>query len=207
MPNNELLMNKVILASGNNGKLQELREILDDLPFELVAQPKTLEFEVEETGTTFIENAIIKARHAARLSGLPAIADDSGLMIEALNGEPGINTARYAGINCNSQENMDLILKNLLPFKEKNKRKATFVCALVYMQSDKDSLPIIAVGQWHGAITRKKHGDTGFGYDPIFWDFKYKMTAAQMPNKLKTKLSHRGKACRKLEIKLKETFA
>ncbi len=200
-------MNKVILASGNTGKLKELQDILSDLPFELVPQPKTHEYEVEETGTTFIENAIIKARHASALSGLPAIADDSGLVIEALNGEPGIKTARYAGVGCSTQENMDLILKRLKPYDKKQQRKATFVCALVYMRSASDPLPVIAVGQWHGAITREKHGDAGFGYDPVFWDFDYKMTSAQMPKTLKTKLSHRGKACRKLLQKLKRVIA
>lgn len=199
-------MRKVILASGNKGKLKELQEILNDLPFELIPQPKTVEYEVEETGTTFIENAIIKARHAAQLSGMPAIADDSGLVIRALNGEPGIKTARYAGIGCTPQDNMDLILAKLKPFDDKNQRKATFVCALVYMRSANDPLPVIAVGQWHGAITREKHGDAGFGYDPVFWDFNYKMTAAQMPKELKTQLSHRGKACRKLEKKLKKIW-
>ena len=195
-------MNKVILASGNKGKLKELQDILGHLPFELAPQPKTSKYEVEETGTTFIENAIIKARHASTLSGLPSIADDSGLVIGALNGEPGIKTARYAGVDCSPQDNMDLILKKLKPYDQKEQRKATFVCALVYMRSANDPLPVIAVGQWHGAITREKHGDEGFGYDPVFWDFKYKMTAAQMSKKLKTKLSHRGKACRKLENKL-----
>lgn len=199
-------MNKVILASGNVGKLRELQEILSGLPFELVPQPKTVEYEVEETGTTFIENAIIKARHASALSGLPAIADDSGLVIESLNGEPGIKTARYAGVGCSPQDNMDLILKKLKPFDEKEQRKATFVCALVYMRRADDPLPVIAVGQWHGAITREKHGDAGFGYDPVFWDFEYKMTAAQMPKDLKTQLSHRGKACRKLEKKLRRLW-
>lgn len=199
-------MGKVILASGNKGKLLELQEILVGLPFDLIPQPKTAEYEVEETGTTFVENAIIKARHAAHLSGMPAIADDSGLVIEALNGEPGIKTARYAGGNCSPQENMDLILKKLQQFNKKQHRKATFVCALVYMRSADDPLPVIAVGQWHGAITREKHGEAGFGYDPVFWDFKHKMTAAQMPKELKTELSHRGKACRKLEKKLKNMF-
>jgi XTP/dITP diphosphohydrolase len=201
------MKNKVILASGNQGKLHELQEILSDLPFELVPQPKTSEYEVEETGTTFIENAIIKARHAAKLSGMPAIADDSGLVIQALKGEPGIKTARYAGIDCTPQDNMDLILEKLKHLAGKKDRKATFVCALVYMRSANDPLPVIAVGQWHGAITRKKHGEAGFGYDPIFWDFKHKMTAAQMPKALKTRLSHRGKACRKLEQKLKKVIA
>ena len=197
-------MKKVILASGNKGKLKELQSILADFAVELVPQPQTEEYEVEETGTTFVENAIIKARHASALSGFPAIADDSGLVIEALNGEPGVKTARYAGIGCSAQDNMDLILKKLKLYDDKDQRKATFVCALVYMRSANDPLPIIAVGQWHGAITREKHGDKGFGYDPVFWDFKHKMTAAQMPKELKTKLSHRGQACRKLEKKLKK---
>jgi len=195
-------MNKIILASGNKGKLQELQTILADFAIELMPQPKTPEYEVEETGTTFIENAIIKARHACALSGLPSIADDSGLVIKALNGEPGVRTARYAGIGCSAQDNMDLILEKLKPYDDKEQRKATFVCALVYMRSAKDPLPIIAVGQWHGAITREKHGDKGFGYDPVFWDFKHKQTAAQMPNALKTQLSHRGQACVKLKSKL-----
>jgi XTP/dITP diphosphohydrolase len=199
-------MRKVILASGNKGKLQELQDILVDLPFDLIPQPKTKEYDIEETGTTFIENAIIKARHAAQLSGLPAIADDSGLVIDALMGEPGIKTARYAGVDCSPQDNMDLILKKLKPFDDKKQRTATFVCALVYMRSASDPLPVIAVGQWHGAITREKHGIAGFGYDPVFWDFKHKMTAAQMPKSLKTKLSHRGKACRKLQMKLSKLW-
>ncbi len=195
-------MDKVILASGNQGKLLELQDILSGLPFELVPQPTTHEYEIEETGTTFVENAIIKARHAAKLSGMPAIADDSGLVIKSLNGEPGIKTARYAGVGCSPQDNMDLILKRLNPFEKRSQRKATFVCALVYLRSAADPLPVIAVGQWHGAITREKHGDAGFGYDPVFWDFKHKLTAAQMPKQLKTQLSHRGKACRKLKKKL-----
>jgi len=199
-------MKKVILASGNKGKLKELQSILADFAVELTPQPNTEEYEVDETGTTFVENAIIKARHASALSGLPSIADDSGLVIEALNGEPGVKTARYAGVGCSAQENMDLILKKLKPYDNKDQRKATFVCALVFMRSANDPLPIIAVGQWHGAITREKHGDKGFGYDPVFWDFKHKMTAAQMPKELKTKLSHRGQACRKLFKNLKKYY-
>ncbi len=195
---------KVILASGNKGKLLELQEILHDLPFELLPQAQTSAYHIEETGTTFVENAIIKARHAAELSGLPAIADDSGLVIAALNGEPGIKTARYAGENSGGQDNMDKILRKLKPFAKKRQRQATFVCALVYMRNAQDPLPIIAIGQWHGAITRQKHGLHGFGYDPVFWDFKHKMTAAQMPKSLKSKLSHRGKACKKLKQKLKK---
>lgn len=195
-------MRKIILASGNEGKLKELQSILVGLNVDLLPQPKTKEYEVEETGTTFIENAIIKARHACMLSGLPSIADDSGLVVDALDGQPGVHTARYAGANCNQVDNMELILKNLLPFKNIEQRRATFICALVFMQSEVDPLPIIAVGQWHGAIVKKPIGLGGFGYDPIFWDFKNKMTAAQMTKGLKTKLSHRGQACNKLKTKL-----
>lgn len=199
-------MQKVILASGNKGKLLELKEILADLPFELIPQPASVDYSVEETGTTFIENAIIKARHAACLSGMPAIADDSGLIIESLDGKPGIKTARFAGEESTSQENIDLILEKLKPYNDKTQRKATFVSALVYMRSCDDPLPIIAVGEWHGAITRKKHGNAGFGYDPVFWNFEHKMTAAQMPKSLKTKLSHRGQACKILKSKLSKLW-
>lgn len=199
-------MLKVILASGNQGKLKELQSILVDLDVELIAQPKTSEYDVEETGTTFVENAIIKARHACALSGLPAIADDSGLVIDALDGEPGVKTARYAGVDCDSQDNMELVLTNLTQYKSLEQRRATFVCALVYMRSARDPLPIIAVGQWHGAMALEKSGAKGFGYDPLFWDFKNQMTSAQMPRELKAQLSHRGQACRKLLEKLRKVI-
>jgi XTP/dITP diphosphohydrolase len=192
-------MNKIILASGNKGKLIELQNILADLNVELLPQPSTSEYDVEETGTTFIENAIIKARHASALSGLPSIADDSGLVVNALSGAPGVRTARYAGAECSSQDNMELILNNLSEYKDIKQRRATFVCALVYMRSANDPLPIIAVGEWHGAIALKKSGGDGFGYDPLFWDFENEITAAKMPSQLKAQLSHRGQACRFLK--------
>ena len=195
-------MNKIILASGNKGKLKELQNILADLNVELLPQPGTSEYDVEETGTTFIENAIIKARHASALSGLPSIADDSGLVVNALSGAPGVRTARYAGVGCSSQDNMDLILNNLSAYTSLEQRRATFVCALVYMRSANDPLPIIAVGQWHGAIALKKSGVDGFGYDPLFWDFENKMTAAEMPCQLKAQMSHRGQACHLLKQQL-----
>jgi XTP/dITP diphosphohydrolase len=195
-------MKKVILASGNKGKLSELQSYLTRLNIELIPQPKTLEYEVEETGTTFVENAIIKARHAAKLSGLPVIADDSGLMIDALDFQPGVYTARYAGVGCSSQDNIDLILKNLKSYPDLEQRKATFICVLVYMESAIDPLPVISLGTWRGAIYPKMMGESGFGYDPIFWDFKNQMTAAQMSKELKSSLSHRGQACRKLLKKL-----
>jgi XTP/dITP diphosphohydrolase len=192
-------MSKIILASGNKGKLIELQSILADLNVDLQPQPDTADYEVEETGTTFVENAIIKARHASALSGLPSIADDSGLVVNALDGAPGVRTARYAGAECSSQDNMELILTNLSIFKNLEQRRATFVCALVYMRSANDPLPIIAVGQWHGAIALEKSGVEGFGYDPLFWDFENKITAAEMPSQLKAQLSHRGQACHLLK--------
>jgi XTP/dITP diphosphohydrolase len=192
-------MSEIILASGNKGKLRELQIILADLNVELLPQPSTSEYGVEETGTTFIENAIIKARNASALSGLPSIADDSGLVVNALGGAPGVKTARYAGAGCSSNDNMELILNNLSEYKNLEQRRATFVCALVYMCSANDPLPIIAVGHWHGAIALEKSGADGFGYDPLFWDFDNQMTAAEMPSQLKANLSHRGQACIKLK--------
>ena len=200
-------LRKVLLASGNKGKLNELQSILADLQVELLAQPQTAEYDVEETGTTFVENAIIKARHTCALSGLPCIADDSGLVVDVLGGEPGVKTARYAGVGCDSNDNMQLILSNLSEYKHLEQRRATFVCALVYMRSAKDPLPIIAIGQWHGAIALEKTGVEGFGYDPLFWDFEHQMTSAQMSKELKSQLSHRGQACRKLLERLRKVIA
>jgi XTP/dITP diphosphohydrolase len=195
---------RVILASGNKGKLLELQAILGDLSMELIPQPQTNEYEVEETGTTFVENAIIKARHASRLSGLPSIADDSGLIVERLLGMPGVNTARYAGSNCSSSDNIKLLLKNLAPHTELKHRVATFICVLVYLKSANDPLPVIAIGQWQGAIATATSGEDGFGYDPVFWDFESGMTAAQMTKQQKSQCSHRGKACRLLKQKLNQ---
>ena len=200
------MIQKVILASGNQGKLLELQETLKDLPFELTPQPDTPKYDVEETGTTFVENAIIKARNASMLSGMPAIADDSGLIIYALGGEPGVKTARYAGSGCSSQENMDLVLSRLQQYKELEQRRATFICVLVYLRCATDPLPVIVTGQWSGAIAQKKHGEDGFGYDPLFWDFTQNMTSAQMSRQQKARLSHRGQACKKLKIELQSLW-
>ena len=197
---------QLILASGNKGKLLELQSALASLNVDLISQPKTVEYEIKETGTTFIENAIIKARHASFLSGLPCIADDSGLVVKALGGEPGVKTARYAGIGCDSQDNMDLILSNLSGSHDLEQRLATFVCTLVYMRSADDPLPIIAVGEWHGAIAKEKLGVDGFGYDPLFWDFASQMTAAQMSKQQKASLSHRAQACQLLKKQLKNLW-
>ncbi len=192
-----------MLASGNQGKLQELQKMLRDLNIEVIAQPTEKIYDVEETGSTFVENAIIKARHACAISGLPCIADDSGLIVDALAGAPGVRTARYAGETADSSANMNLLLKNLHSFDRQSQRTAQFVCVLVFMRHEDDPLPIIASAQWHGFISNDKCGENGFGYDPVFWDEKYQMTAAQMSAEQKEHLSHRAQACQSLKKQLR----
>jgi XTP/dITP diphosphohydrolase len=199
-------VNKVILASGNQGKLNELQQLFAGLNIELVPQPSDSIYHVEETGTTFVENAIIKARHVSNVSGLPAIADDSGLMVDALNGEPGVITARYAGQPSSSDKNMELLMKKLAPFKTLESRSARFVCVLVYIQSAIDPLPVIALGQWFGAISLEKFGSEGFGYDPIFWSFEEGKTVAQLPLSSKQIYSHRAKAAHQLKLQLTDKY-
>ena len=199
-------MNRILLASGNQGKLLELQQLFKGLDVELMPQPKTKEYHVEETGSTFVENAIIKARHASSLSGMPAIADDSGLIVNALGGEPGVITARYAGENSNSDENMALVLKQLKSFSSLSDRLASFVCVLVYMRDAEDPLPVIAIGRWHGAICLERQGGKGFGYDPVFWCFEEKKSAAELEASSKQKYSHRGMAARLLKHQLKELY-
>lgn len=182
---------KVMLASGNQGKLMELQAALAPLNMTLVAQPKAPEYEVEETGTTFVENAIIKARHAARLSGLPCIADDSGLMVKALNDAPGVRTARYAGEQASSQDNMDKMMAALQGAAD---RTAQFCCVLVYLRHADDPLPVIATATWQGEIAQSPSGKDGFGYDPIFWVPSENKTAAELTPETKQIMSHRGQA-------------
>ncbi|WP_154222454.1 RdgB/HAM1 family non-canonical purine NTP pyrophosphatase [Marinicella rhabdoformis] len=182
---------KVMLASGNQGKLAELQLALSPLGFELIPQPKTAEYDVEETGSTFVENAIIKARHASALSGLPCIADDSGLMVSALNDKPGVRTARFAGVNATSEDNMALMLEQL---EGKENRAAQFCCVLVFVRHANDPLPVIATATWSGEIAIEKSGADGFGYDPIFYVPTHKKTAAELSREEKQSLSHRGQA-------------
>ncbi len=196
-------MSTVVLATGNQGKVKELSSLLAQHTIEIVPQSDFNVPEVPETGTTFVENAIIKARHAAKITGLPAIADDSGLEVDALNGEPGVYSARYAGENATDSDNTNKLLKALLnvPTAE---RSARFHCVLVYMEHANDPTPIICHGVWEGSIITEKLGEQGFGYDPIFWQEDHKMTSAQLPRELKNQLSHRGKA---LAILVKELAA
>jgi XTP/dITP diphosphohydrolase len=184
---------KIILATGNKGKVKELSKMLSAFNFEVVAQSEFDIADVAETGTTFVENAIIKARHAARKSGLPAIADDSGLAVTALGGAPGVYSARFAGDNANDHDN---ILKLLAELKDvpPTQRQARFLCVLVYMRHADDPTPLICQGEWHGSITNELIGENGFGYDPVFWVAEQNCSSAQLSAEQKNQLSHRGKA-------------
>ncbi|KAA3640958.1 MAG: RdgB/HAM1 family non-canonical purine NTP pyrophosphatase [Proteobacteria bacterium] len=187
----------LLLASGNAGKLKELTLAFADSGFTLQLQPKDSAYDVAETGTTFVENAIIKARHAAGLSGLPTLADDSGLIVPSLNGEPGVYSARYAGDDANDKDNNAKLLKAL---HNSQQRHAYFYCCLVLMQQADDPAPVIAEGRWYGEISTQPSGEGGFGYDPIFYLPELKCTAAQLSPADKMYLSHRGQAVQQLRI-------
>ncbi len=201
MQNTPLSIKKIVLATGNQGKVKELASMLADLQLTVVPQSEFKVTEVAETGTTFVENAIIKARHAAKITGLPAIADDSGLAVDYLQGAPGIYSARYAGKNASDQDNIDKLLLALNGV-EKTARSARFHCVLVFMRHENDPTPIICQASWEGEIITNQQGEQGFGYDPIFWLDTHQMTSAQLPRTLKNKLSHRGKALQQLKIQL-----
>ncbi|MFC6439483.1 XTP/dITP diphosphatase [Bowmanella sp. JS7-9] len=187
----------IVLATGNQGKVNELSDLLAPLGLNVSPQSQWQVDDVEETGSTFVENAIIKARHAARITGLPCIADDSGLVVDALGGAPGIYSARYAGLPSNDSNNIDKLLQALQGI-ESGKRSAKFVCVLVYLRHADDPLPIICQGQWHGEILSARQGDGGFGYDPVFWVPGHNKTAAQLEKPVKNQLSHRGQALQQL---------
>lgn len=196
-------MNKQwVLATGNKGKVKEMSELLNSFSIEVLPQSHFDVSEVPETGTTFVENAIIKARHAAKITGLPAIADDSGLEVDFLSGQPGIYSSRFAGENANDQDNIDLLLNKLEGVGEVQ-RSARFQCVLVYMRHALDPTPIICQGTWEGTITSQQNGGNGFGYDPIFWVQSDNCSSAQLTKQRKGELSHRGKALALLVEQLK----
>lgn len=186
---------KIVLASGNQGKIREIQAILKDHP--IVPQNQWNVSEAEETGTTFVENAIIKARHAALNCQLPAIADDSGLVVDALDGVPGVISARYAGIGATDEENVCKLLAALENVADEQ-RTARFICVLVFMQHANDPFPVIAQGVWEGRILQQPRGENGFGYDPVFWVDEFQCSSAQLSAELKNSLSHRGKALQQL---------
>jgi len=201
-------MSKVVLATGNQGKVKELAHLLAEQSIEIVPQSEFDVPEVAETGTTFVENAIIKARHAAKITGLPAIADDSGLEVDALNGAPGVYSARYAADITEGQVTDDDNTNKLLAAlanTPNEQRTARFHCVLVYMKHENDPTPIICHGVWQGTISREKLGEQGFGYDPVFWQNDLQMSSAQLSREVKNKLSHRGQALTKLVEKLTMT--
>ena len=186
-------MTTIVLATGNQGKVKELAGLLASQNIQVVAQSEFNVPDVPETGTTFVENAIIKARHAAKITGMPAIADDSGLDVDALHGAPGIYSARYAGEEASDADNNKKLI-NALANVPSEQRTARFHCVLVYMEHENDPTPIICHGVWEGTILTAPKGDNGFGYDPLFWQADLNKTSAELTKAQKNKLSHRGKA-------------
>ncbi len=186
-------MNRIVLATGNAGKLKEFRELLADGRCEVEPQSAFNVPEAEETGLSFVENAIIKARNAARHSGLPAIADDSGLEVDALDGAPGIYSARFAGGNGSDSDNNTLLLQRLTGVPE-NLRTARYQCVLVLMRHAADPSPLICQASWEGRILTAPRGSGGFGYDPLFWLDEQQCSAAELAPADKNRLSHRGRA-------------
>ncbi|MGC7904456.1 XTP/dITP diphosphatase [Vibrio anguillarum] len=195
-------MKKIVLATGNQGKVREMADLLVDFGFD-VAQTELNVPEAEETGTTFIENAIIKARHAAKITGLPAIADDSGLEVDYLQGAPGIYSARYAGENASDQQNLEKLLAVMEGVPDEQ-RTARFHCVLVFMRHENDPTPLVCHGTWQGRILHQAHGCNGFGYDPIFFVPEDNCASAELLPARKKQLSHRGKALKMLFKTLSE---
>lgn len=188
---------RLVLATGNAGKLRELRELLPAPAFEVLALSEFTATAAEETGLSFVENAILKARHAAAVSGLPAIADDSGLEVDALGGAPGIYSARFAGEQANDQDNLEKLLQ-VLAGKPAAERTARYRCALVFMRSAEDASPLIVQTRWEGRIVETARGSGGFGYDPIFELPERALTVAELSAEEKNRISHRGRALREL---------
>lgn len=193
---------RVVLASSNPGKLREIREIFRDLDFDLVSQSDFNVPDVAETGDSFTANALLKARHAAAYTGLPAIADDSGIEVDVLQEAPGIYSARYAGAGAGDEANLQLLLKNVAATGEQNPA-ARFQCVMVYVRNANDPSPVIARGTWEGFIVSEPRGENGFGYDPIFYVPTHKCTSAELPPEVKNQISHRAQALNDLLAKLR----
>ncbi len=190
-------MRKVVLATNNAGKAREMSALLAGLDMEIVAQSALGVPEAEETGLSFIENAILKARNASAHAKLPAIADDSGLEVDALEGAPGIHSARYAGPKANDQDNLKKLLEAMQDVPDIG-RSARFRCVIVYLKHAKDPAPLVTEGVWEGSILRAPVGSNGFGYDPVFWVPEKGCASAELPPDVKNQLSHRGQALARL---------
>ena len=197
---------KIVLATGNLGKVREITKILADLDvdIEIVAQSELGVTSPVEDGDTFVENALIKARHAATETGLPAIADDSGLVVEALGGKPGVHSARYSGANATDDSNIDKLLSELSSVPA-DKRAAAFHCCACYVTPD-DTASLVAEGRWEGKITNERRGTDGFGYDPVFYDPEAGRTAAELGPEQKNARSHRGRALTALAEMMRQQF-
>ncbi len=188
---------RIVLASNNAGKLREFNHILADQPVEVIAQAEFCFAEVEETGLSFVENAILKARNASQHTGLPAIADDSGIEVDALNGAPGIYSARFAGEGATDQQNLEKLLRDMGDVADLD-RTARFQCLLVYIRHANDPTPQIFQGTWQGSILHQPRGENGFGYDPIFLVPDLQCSSAELEPAVKNRISHRGQAMQKL---------
>ena len=187
----------IVLATFNDKKALELNALLAPLERQVVPLSQYSAIGAEETGSTFVENALLKARFASQCSGLPALADDSGLVVPALNGAPGVYSARYAGPKASDADNRKKLLDAMKTFKG-DERKAFFVCLLVFLRSEDDPLPLVIQGRWEGRIAETEMGSEGFGYDPLFWLDSHQCTVAQLSSDLKNRLSHRAVAMKAL---------
>ncbi len=194
---------KIVLASSNSGKLREIQAVLDAQRFTLVKQSEFSVPDVPETGTTFVENAIIKARHASKLTNLPALADDSGIEVDALMGAPGVYSARYAGKHGEDDANNSKLLQALHNVSDEQ-RTARFQCVIVYMRHADDPMPIICEGTWEGRILHEITGENGFGYDPLFYVPTHKCSSAELDPAEKNRISHRAQALKKLIVSFTE---
>ena len=196
-------VNKIVLATGNAGKIREIADIFSALDIQIVAQSELGIESPEETGDTFVDNALLKARHAADQSKLPAMADDSGISVDALDGRPGVRSARYAGEDATDEENLDLLVEELADIDDAD-RGAGFHCAAVLAWPGDEFEPLIVEGIWRGVILRERRGTGGFGYDPVFLDPEKQKTGAEMTRDEKNVVSHRGKAFRKLRDRVSQ---
>ena len=192
-------MKKLVLASSNEGKIREIRRVLAPLKLEVIPQAELGVPDADEPHSTFVENALAKARHASRLTGLPALSDDSGICVEALDGAPGVHSARFAGEPRSDERNNDRLLELL---EHTENRKAHYYCVIVLVRHARDPQPLIAEGEWHGEVLRERRGSGGFGYDPLFLDPSLGKTGAELPRDEKNRVSHRGKALARLVEKL-----
>ena len=196
-----MIKEKIVLASGNLDKVREINALLTNTSYEIVPQSKFNVVEADETGTTFLENALIKARNAAQHTKYPVIADDSGIEVDALNGKPGIFSSRYAGPNASDRDNLNKLIKNIKGLDPKDCH-ARFICSMVFLENMNEKDPIVVEGVWEGYVVANPRGKNGFGYDPIFYIPSLSCTSAELSDDKKNELSHRGQALRLLIKKI-----